>query len=309
MSTVAIVMAAYNGEKFISEQIDSILASSYQDFELYIYDDGSKDQTVSIIKEYEAQYPSKIHVYQNDTNLGLTANFLHALCRTTTDYIMFCDQDDYWKSNKIAVSLKRIRNMEAQSGKEIPMAVFTDAAVTNADLKVLKESFFASTHLNPGKTDLPHILMENKLIGCTTMVNGALRKVVQHHAFPTKAKYHDWWIALTAASMGRICFINERTLLYRQHSGNVVGGSSFLSYVGNRIAALGRQRDELRMLFRQAEEFLSLYQELLAEDTQNIIRFFAELEQYGYIERRIIILQKGFLKTGVLRNLGLMLII
>jgi glycosyltransferase involved in cell wall biosynthesis len=309
MSTVAIVMATYNGEEYVGEQIDSILASSYQDFELFIYDDGSKDSTVTKLKTYELQYPTKVHVFQNETNLGVTNNFLKALCRTTMDYIMFCDQDDVWKDNKIAITLKRMRHMEAQIGKGTPLAVFTDAVVVDKELNVIKRSFFCSTHLNPHKTDLPHILMENKLIGCTVMVNGALRKVLQSNSLPQVPKYHDWWVALIASSMGKICFICEGTLLYRQHGGNVVGGTSFLSYFKNRVTSLQKQKEALYALERQAEEFLTIYGELLTAENREIIRRFVNLSKHNYFAKRWAILHYGYLKTGFMRNVGLMLIV
>ncbi|NLZ83292.1 MAG: glycosyltransferase, partial [Clostridiales bacterium] len=129
MSMVSIIIATYNGEKYIAEQIDSILKSSYQDMEIYIYDDGSQDGTMDILKRYEANYPDIIHVKQNESNLGVTLNFLKAIRRTTTDYVMLCDQDDVWKIDKIAMTLKRMRHMEAQMDKKLPMAVFTDAKV------------------------------------------------------------------------------------------------------------------------------------------------------------------------------------
>ncbi len=309
MSTVAIVMATYNGERYIREQVDSILASSYQDFELYIFDDGSKDHTLSILKEYELQYPNKIHVHQNTVNQGVVANFLHGVCKTTMDYVMFCDQDDIWKPTKIAMTLKRMRNMEAQSDKSIPMVVFTDAVMVDQDLNTISNSFFGSSHLNPCKTDLSHILMENKLIGCTVMINAALRKVLQSNRLPNNARYHDWWIALIAASMGKIGFIREGTLLYRQHGGNAVGGLSFGEYVKNRVTSLGRQKEALRSLSLQADEFISIYQNLLPKEKQDIIRSFANLEQLGYIKRRQILIRYKFYKTGLVRNVGLMIII
>ena len=309
MSTVAIVMATYNGEKYVAEQMDSILASSYQDFELFVFDDGSKDNTIAILREYEQENPSKIHVYQNKVNLGLTANFLQGLCKTTMDYIMFCDQDDYWKPNKIAITLKRMRHMEAQTSKEIPMVAFTDAIVVDQDLCVIEESFFRSSQLNPRKTDLPHILMENKLIGCTVMLNGALRKVIQSYRLPLKARYHDWWVALIAASMGKICFINEGTLLYRQHGGNVVGEVGFFKYLQSRITAPHNQKEVLVMLMNQAEELLELYGDLISAENQRIIRCFADLNKANYIKRRMLLLQYGFFKTGIIRNVGLMFLI
>ena len=309
MSTVAIVMATYNGERYIREQVDSILASSYQDFELFIFDDGSKDHTLQILQEYELQYPDKIHVHQNAENQGVVANFLHGVCKTTMDYVMFCDQDDVWKPGKIAMTLKRMRNMEAQADKSIPMVVFTDAVMVDGDLNTISNSFFCSSHLNPCKTDLPHMLMENKLIGCTVMINAALRKVLQSNRLPNSARYHDWWIALIAASMGKISYIREGTLLYRQHGGNAVGGLSFGEYIRNRVSSLGKQREALRALSLQADEFISIYQEVLSNEKQDIIRNFANLEKLGYIKRRLTIVRYKFYKTGVVRNIGLLIII
>lgn len=309
MSTVAIVMATYNGEKYVGEQIESILDSSYQDFELFIYDDGSKDDTMSVLRAYEQKNPDKIHVFQNPANMGVTRNFLNALCRTTMDYVMFCDQDDVWKPNKIAITLKRMRHMEAQTGKDKPIAVFTDAAIADEQLKVIRDSFFCSSHLNPKKTDLAHTLMENKLIGCTVMVNGSLRKVMQMYNLPENARFHDWWVALIAASMGKIGFIRESTLLYRQHGGNVVGGAGFLSYFKNRLSSLSRQKEALRALMQQADEFLGIYNDLLTEEKKSIIRDFAGLDRCGFFKKRKIILRYHFLKTGIIRNIGLLLII
>ena len=97
MDMVAIVMSTYNGEKYLKEQIDSILSSTYQDFKIYINDDGSSDSTMSILENYKEQYPDKIHLRQNESNLGVTLNFLNAISNIRSDYIMFCDQDDVWK--------------------------------------------------------------------------------------------------------------------------------------------------------------------------------------------------------------------
>jgi glycosyltransferase involved in cell wall biosynthesis len=302
-------MATYNGEKYVREQIDSILASNYQDLELYIYDDGSVDNTVSVLHEYEGQYPNKVHVYRNEVNQGHLMNFMHALSASTADYVMFSDQDDVWNANKSAITLKRMKHMEAQLGKEIPLAVFTDAVVVDQDLNVINRSFFCSGHLNPYRTDLPHLLMENKLIGCTVMVNAALRRVLLSRPLPHKARFHDWWIALIAASCGKIGFIREGTLLYRQHGGNVVGDTGFAHYVKNRLTGLQRQREALEALYQQAEEFLELYEDILSEKNKGIIRNFAALPEKNFIERRITILHYGFLKTGILRNIGLLIII
>lgn len=309
MSTVAIIMTTYNGEKYVEEQIKSILSSSYQDFELYIFDDGSKDSTISILERYKADYPDKINFVRNSMNYGVTMNFIQALGKMTADYIMFCDQDDVWLPHKIEVTLKRMKHMEAQFSREKPIAVFTDARVVNQKLSTIHPSFFGSGHLNPRRTDLAHLLMENKLIGCTVMVNAALRRMLQGNRMPQHARYHDWWVALIAASFGKIGFVEESTLLYRQHGNNIVGDSGFISYVKNRISDLQKQKKALEALYKQADEFLSIYYSQLSEDKRDILRRFSNLKELGYLKRRIEAVRSGFLKSGLVRNIGLLLII
>ena len=98
--TVSVVMATYNGAKFIREQLDSILDQLYPIQEIIIQDDGSKDETINIIKEYSKKYPI-IHLYQNENNLGFNMNFIIAFRRVTTDLVCISDQDDIWFKDKI----------------------------------------------------------------------------------------------------------------------------------------------------------------------------------------------------------------
>lgn len=309
MSVVTIVMTTYNGEKYVGEQIDSILSSTCKDFLLQIHDDGSTDSTMDILKKYADRYPEIIHIYRNKSNLGVTRNFLNAICRTATDYVMLCDQDDVWMPNKITDTLARMRNMEAQHGNEIPIAVFTDAVISDGKMNVLQDSFFRSGKLDPSKTDLPHILMENKLIGCTVMINSLLRRILQSHNLPGHARFHDWWIALIAASFGRIGFIAEPTMYYRQHGKNIVGNQSFLSYFGNRIRTLKKQKKSLLALEKQADEFRILYRDILSVEKAEVINRFADLHNNNFFMKRYYILRYGYKKTGFIRNTGVMFIV
>ena len=308
MDMVSIVMTTYNGEKYLAEQIDSILSSTHENFKLYIIDDGSQDSTMAILAGYEKQYPDKIHISQNKTNMGVTLNFLNAISRMTASYIMLCDQDDVWRKDKIARTLKRMKQMEVQFGKELPVAVFTDAYVVDNKLNIIHESFFRSGRLNPGLTDLPHLLMENKLIGCTVMINQAVRRVLQSKPLPVKARFHDGWLGLIAASMGKISFIKEQTLLYRQHEANVVGNRGFTAYIFNRIRNLKEQKAALRESYMQAEEFATLYHSLIDGRRLDIILRFSTLHKMNFIRRRITLIHYGYLKSGIIRNIGLMFI-
>jgi len=309
MDSVAIIMATYNGEKFLKEQIESILSSTYKEFKLYIVDDGSKDSTMEILHRYKMRYPGVIHVSQNEKNMGVTLNFLNAINRTTSDYIMLCDQDDVWKKDKIAKTLNRMKQIEVQFGKDLPVAVFTDAYVTDSKLNIIHPSFFKSGRLNPQLTDLPHMLMENKLIGCTVMINGALRRILQSRPLPKKARFHDGWLGLIAASFGKISFIPEPTLFYRQHETNVVGNRGFCSYVLNRLRNLRKQKEALIALQEQAKEFADLYRDYFDGKKLELVVRFSDLSKDGFIKRRIQLLRYGYLKSGLIRNIGLMFII
>lgn len=309
MDMVTVVMATYNGEKYLDEQLDSILSSTYKDFKLYIFDDGSQDSTMEILNRYKVKYPDKIHINQNETNLGVTLNFLNAIINTSSEYIMLCDQDDVWKKDKIAKTLKRMKQMEVQFGKDLPIAVFTDANVTDSKLNIIHESFFRSGRLNPSLTDLPHLLMENKLIGCTLMINGAIRRILQSKPLPRRARFHDGWLGLIAASLGKISFIPEPTLLYRQHEANVVGNRGFLSYIVNRVSNLKRQKEALIALQMQAKEFADLYHDYIDSNKMELIMQFSKLSKEGFLKRRLLILRYGYLKSGIIRNIGLMIIV
>lgn len=307
LSSVSIVMAAYNGGKFITEQIDSILKNTYKDWTLEICDDGSTDKTVEIVEEYVRKYPGKIKLFKNEKNIGVVKNFLNGAKRSKGEYIMFCDQDDVWLPNKIEFTIDQMKKNESRFGKETPLAVFTDAKVVDVRLRILEESFFESASLDVSKIDMPHMLMENKLLGCTVMFNQAL--LGKFNEIPAFARYHDWWVGLLAAAFGKIIYLNESTLLYRQHGGNVVGNINFFQYVKNRLMDIKEQKRVLQLTKKQAWNFLEIYGRELSEEIKNIVYDFAYLDNYNFFEKRKILLEKKYLKTGIIRNIGVLLLI
>lgn len=321
MNRVNIILAAYNGEKYIGEQIDSILNNSFTDWNLWIFDDGSSDGTGTIVNGYVLKHPNKINYICNASNKGLTLNFLEGLryvadCKRKMpvnesskmqEYYMFCDQDDVWMPDKIDKTYKRMLKLEHRYSSDTVAAVFTDAEVVDEQLRMIYPSFFQSSKLDTKKRDLSHILMENKLIGCTVMVNEALVKKIT--ILPTKARYHDWWIALLAASFGQISYLPETTIHYRQHSNNMVGNQDFLGYVKKRLSSLQMQKEALHKTMIQADEFYGIYHKELPERAKILLSTFAHLEQYNWICRRWIIIKYGYQKTGILRNIGLFFLI
>lgn len=311
MKQICIIMATYNGEQYLAPQIESILENTYQNFQLHIYDDGSTDGTFSIAKEYAAKYPEKIHATQNKKNKGVIRNFLEATTALEADYYMYCDQDDIWLPEKIQKTLDFMEIQESDTSPlhPAPVVVFADARVVDASLAETAPSFQRQSGYHTHALDLPHLLMENKLIGCTMMFNRALRDKLVQTAFPPTIRMHDWWIALIGTTFGRVAYLDTPLLLYRQHEKNVIGGSSKGSYFKDRIRHLKRNREVLYATMAQGEAFLSVYKQELTPEQKKILRHFAELPKKNWFTRRFSILRYGFLKSGIVRNIGVLLVV
>ena len=309
MNQIGIIMATYNGEQYLTRQIESILDNSYQNIKLYIQDDGSTDHTFLSAREYAEKHPDKIHATQNKENKGVIRNFLEAAIAVEADYYMFCDQDDFWLSDKIQKTLTFMESQEVDGGQSAPVVVFADAKVVDAALRETAPSFQRQSGYRTCALDLPHLLMENKLIGCTMMFNRAARDKLLDRPFPASIRMHDWWLALIGASFGRVAYLDEPVLLYRQHEKNVVGGSSRGSYLRDRISHLKRNREALYATMAQGEAFLSIYGQELTPEQRKILQEFAAIPQKNWFARRYTILHFGFLKSGLARNTGILLVV
>lgn len=336
MAKIHIILATYNGEQYLRRQLDSIL-QSYEDFCLHIFDDGSTDATAEILQEYQTMCPNRIKVCVNEQNLGCTRNFLSGLKKAYEEvkqelcslqsgiestenetakksgvaggkhYFMFCDQDDIWYPEKLSITQKAMRRLEKKYGSDIPLLVFTDAVVTDANGEEIAPSFITQNKLNPYAVSTARILTENKCIGCTSMMNEELVQLLTE--VPDQARYHDWWMALLATSFGRMSYLNRKTLSYCQHGNNVVGVQKFTSYVKQRLFSLKKQKEMLLATQQQAAEFLAIYGDALTEEKAKVVEAFATLSEQSFMRRRINVLRYGFFKTGLVRNIGLLLII
>ncbi len=315
MDRVNIVMATYNGEKYVKEQINSIIENTYTNWRLLICDDGSSDSTLPIVDEYVRKYKGKIFLHKNEKNKGVTINFLEGMKRISSfddnvcgdEYYMFCDQDDVWLNDKIEKTLNLVKKCEKKYTSKVPVAAFTDVLVVDENLNEISSSFFKSNGLNPSKIKINQIMMENKFIGCSVMFNGSLMEKIK--IIPQKARFHDWWVACIAATFGHICYLDEPTIKYRQHGGNVVGNKSFNDYVKKSLLTLKVQKEALNKTIIQAREFYDIYENEISFPEKRVIYLFSRLNQYNWLKRRYVILSRGFLKTGFLRNIGLLLII
>ncbi len=303
--TVKIIVATYNGEKYLREQMDSLLNQSYENLQIEVCDDGSTDRTMEIVREYQAK-DERVTAHVNQENRGYVRNFLEAIRRSTQPYIMLCDQDDIWDPDKVEITLDKMQQKEKQCpGK--PILVYTDAINFDSEKKERLGRFHQNSHLDTKKVDTAHLFMENKVIGCTVMVNAQIIPYLGE--CPKEIRVHDWWLAMLCSHFGQIVYVDRPTLLYRQHSGNQIGGSSFGSYVKDRLSGLRRQRQALQSSYRQGRAFLELYGDRMEDDQRAIAKAFAKMEHAGWFLRRYYMCRYGFTKSGLIRNIGLFLVI
>lgn len=231
---IAILMSTYNGSLFIKEQIESILKQTNKEWLLYIRDDGSTDDTRMILQEYTRKNPSKIHLLHDEfMNIGAGRSFMHLLEVVNADYYMFCDQDDVWMENKIERTYLYLRNLEQKFGKNTAIGVFTDLIVVDSNLKVLMPSLWKGDNRNP---DFVHNFYKqwtnrHASYGCTQMFNHATKKLVlPYRQFESTMGAHDNWVEYILIKKGVYDYIDESTILYRQHGTNVVGANFGHSY-------------------------------------------------------------------------------
>lgn len=215
---IDVLLATYNGEKYLKEQIESILNQSYKNIRLIISDDCSKDGTVEIIKQYQ-QKDDRIILYEQPNNLGYVRNFEFLLTKVENEIYMLSDQDDVWKNDKIEKSYKKLKQEDADM-------VFTDVEIVDSNLKQIYPSFnkYMKLERKIKKTSgIERQYLYNCITGCTIMSKKKfIEKIIP---FPTNSKYliHDMWMGLIVAMYGKLAYLDETTLYYRQHGNNQVG--------------------------------------------------------------------------------------
>lgn len=224
-----ILMSTYNGERYLPEQLDSIINQTEQDWHLYVRDDGSSDNTLQVLADYAAK-DARITITDNGgQNLGVIRSFESLLQQWGNDeYIMFCDQDDVWLPNKAALTLEHMKAQEAQAGKDIPIVVHTDLLVVDEDMQEMAPSFWRYSNIVPEilNHNVHYLGICNSITGCAMMMNQAARKVVL--PFAKQAFMHDQWIGISVLQHhGILHAVYEPTMKYRQHHSNVVGAEEY----------------------------------------------------------------------------------
>lgn len=302
-----ILLATYNSERYIVEQIESLLGQTCSNWHLIVRDDNSSDRTIDILRSYEKNCPDRIRVFADTKHLGACQSFASLIELSDADYVMFCDQDDIWLPKKIELSLNAMKEMERKFGANFPLLVHTDLRVVDQDLNTIGDSFWSYQNMRiSGWDKLNQILVKNNVTGCTVLINRHLKKLAM--PIPCDAIMHDWWIALVSSAFGISRGIAEQTVLYRQHGRNQVGAKKWNS---SRIGAYAKNKGyingRLERKQLQARAFLERYKWQLDEHQAEIVSAFAYLSKQGYFKRRYNLLKYSLLDMGLLRNIGMLL--
>ena len=292
---ISILLATYNGEKYIAGLIESLLSQTIRDFKLYIRDDKSTDETYSIIAGYAEKYPEKIFVSQNEENVGgAKNNFMEMMIDHKDDYVMLCDQDDVWLPDKIEKSLNKIREIEQnivhEHGSATPVMVHTDLVVVKENLNVISSSYEQMSNKDFEKTSLNFVVTMNNAAGCTIIYNRALADLIR--AEPEFIVMHDWWVSLIASAFGRIGAIHIPLVMYRQHEDNESGAKKVLSfkYIFYVLKNLKKMSSMIDDSYKQAGAFLKMYSapehgDELSAEKQKLLKAYSSIPYCSRIKR------------------------
>jgi len=255
---VEILLATFNGEKYISELLDSILNQTYKNIKITIHDDGSSDRTLEILRDYSKRYPEIVNLIDDGIlTCSAVRNFEFLLKNSSEDYIMFADQDDVWLPTKVELTLKKMLELEDKYGKDTPLLVYTDVKVVDENLNILSESLWDYTKVDGRNRTFSRCLETAVGLGFTMMINKRSKELSL--PFPQNVIMHDHWVSLVVSAFGEIEYMDITTGLYRQHGKNVAGTQKFgINSLKEKITFLGNieDREQLYNLYNRAKIFV-----------------------------------------------------
>lgn len=280
--TIDILLATYNGEKYLREQLESILKQTYSNIRLIISDDCSKDKTREIIKEFEEKDKRVISYFQEE-NLGYVKNFEFLLSKVENEIYMLSDQDDYWLPEKVEHTYNKLKETNAD-------LVFTDLEVVDENLQQIYPSFNDYMQLSKKIKKYLHSYklqyLYNCVTGCTLMSRKKFIELIL--PLPTESKYaiHDTWIASTISNKGKVEYLDEKTIKYRQHGNNQVGT--------DKISHKFKELDQVRELFLDVKLGLfrtyvkndRIFNDKLKEQNKKALAYFEMIKNKKYFNFR-----------------------
>lgn len=302
---ISIALCTYNGEKYLQEQLDSFVRQTLLPYELVACDDCSSDSTVEILEDFSKTAPFPVRIFRNEHNFGLIKNFSKAASLCTGEYVAFSDQDDIWLPDKLEACFRAMEQAEKKYGADIPLLVHSDLSLIDSTNHIITKSFMKLKRMKHEASDpLRTLLIRNFVSGCTSLCNKALLR--ESLPFPEVMMNHDGWVAMIAASRGKILFIPEPKVLRRIHESNVTGLSSspykIREFIKRRLNP-GKADANLLGLLNQAKELQKRLTELSSKIPPYLNRYINALQKGGVINAFMVMFSLKARAQGLIPNL------
>lgn len=283
MKEIQVLLSSYNGEKYIKEQIDSILTQKNVDIQLLIRDDGSSDGTRQILKEYADKYANVSVVYGE--NVGVIRSFFELIesADVSVPYVALADQDDVWLPDKL---YRAITLLEMEK-ERMPLVYCSARQLVDAELHPIP----AAMTYPDIRLEFGNALVENMCTGCTSVINQQMLLLLKGRT-PEFTVMHDFWIYLVGTCLGKVVYDEESFILYRQHGNNVVGSAS--SIVENYKRRIKNFRKHRGQLTKQAEELLRIYREEMPEGKRELAELLIQTKSGMKARRKLLRERKIF---------------
>ena len=252
---IDILMATYNGEKYLGEQLDSIINQTYHNWNLLIRDDNSTDKTLEIIQNYQKKDKRIKILKDNKGNIGIVRNFEELLKSSESEFIMFSDQDDIWVENKLDMYLKMIEKIKNKGFMIHSDAILFDKNKSN----ILKDTFISKKAINRG---LENVFFNYFVQGATILISKEIKNFIL--PFPKEVYLHDRYIHLISELFFERIFVNKALIYYRQHGDNQIGAKNTIRELLSKRYFDERDRQLIKVIYNK-------YGSLLTEDKKKLI--------------------------------------
>ncbi|HAS92071.1 MAG TPA: hypothetical protein DCS12_07525 [Clostridiales bacterium] len=287
---VTVLLSSFNGEKYISEQLDSILNQHGNfDLKIIVRDDGSEDRTRQILDEYKKD--NKLDWYTDGENVGAAKSFMRLLYNAPiSDYYAFADQDDVWRENKISESIRVLAGITGYG------AVYTNAYLVDSNLNSLNCKVFTDKQ----KMTVLKSLSSCNAMGCTMIFNDNLVQLIKSRPMPNNIMMHDRFICGVCMSCGgEIVYLDEPTMFYRQHSNNVQGYATDKSILGKVREKIDYVTQKRRVQIDEQAKEIYKYRNYMGKQNLQIVEKIAEYRKnFGNRIR----LASDLIRLGISKN-------
>lgn len=301
---VAILLATHNGEKYLSELLDSLKKQTFKDFQIFVSDDSSTDCTIDIITKYSEEFKNSIFIVNQTKKFGNACkNFMFLLENVDSEIFLFCDQDDVWLENHVQALVTEYDKISDQCK---PVLIHSDLCVVDKDLNIISESFFMYSKL-PEYQNKQMYFLQNNVTGCVSLINMSLKHYVfrnaeQLHEHETLIPMHDVFFGSVAAYFGQIKFLPTPLILYRQHGGNVLGAKNTkgIMYLLKKLFSNKQSTYSDEYL----KFWIEYFEDILDIGDYKLLCQYLNKKNKNIFVRDCFIMKNHFLKTGMIRKLS-----